>query len=72
MVDKNWYVGRMPGGEAGAQVFPFTYVKSEKYVKETSHCRCSVGKVQFGPVLSQLSLNAEPDPRFGSGYFPER
>jgi hypothetical protein len=32
----------------------------------------SVGKVRFGPVLSQLSLNAEPDPRFGSGSFPER
>jgi hypothetical protein len=32
----------------------------------------SVGKVRFGPVLSQLSLNAEPDPQFGSGSFPER
>jgi hypothetical protein len=32
----------------------------------------SVGKVRFGPVLSQLLLNAEPDPRFGSGSFPER
>jgi hypothetical protein len=31
----------------------------------------SVGKVRFGPVLSQLSLNAEPDPWFGSGSFPE-
>lgn len=43
MVDKDWYVGRVPGESAGAQpfgqVFPSRYIKIEKCVKKTSHCK---------------------------------
>ena len=54
MVDKDWYVGRVPGSEDEdpRQLFPSSYVKIEKYVKQTLYYKLQFFTCRFQVFVS--------------------